>query len=272
MVCRSGIFCGCYVASSWARVFRIRARPRCFQLEPVLSGDRRSLRPWHILITLLIFGARPVSAVQSDLWTLLKDRPLPAPFIPASQSSGSGDKGGKQPSREQDQPREKRCGERKMRIMFWQQDGSAAPEEGLAHADALRADGVVFVDCRCDSNDRGWLFKAKKLFGCCAFVRSFCGLFQLLGGSIGGTAVAFGRGWQRRCVMTAGDPRGWGRMSTTKISGSINLWIVGLYVAYPSKDSNEGYLNLQRDIMKRGDAGGRTVSYTHLTLPTIYSV
>ena len=58
-------------------------------------------------------------------------------------------------------------------------------------------------------------------------------------------------------MTTAGDPRGWGRMSTTKISGKINLWVVGLYVAYPSTDSNEGYQNLQKDIMKRGDAGGR---------------
>jgi hypothetical protein len=35
------------------------------------------------------------------------------------------------------------AGDRKMRIMFWQQDGSATPEEGLAHAEALGADGVV---------------------------------------------------------------------------------------------------------------------------------
>ena len=118
MVCRSGSFCGCYMASRWARVFLIRTRPRCFRLKPVLSCDMRSLRPWHILITLLIFGASPVSAVQTDLWTIFKDRPLPAPFIPASQSSGSGVQGGKQSSREQDQPREKRCGERLLRMCY----------------------------------------------------------------------------------------------------------------------------------------------------------
>jgi hypothetical protein len=55
MVCRSGSYCGCCIASRWARVFLIRTRPRCFRLEPVRSGDMRSLRPWHILITYLAY-------------------------------------------------------------------------------------------------------------------------------------------------------------------------------------------------------------------------
>jgi hypothetical protein len=154
--------------------------------------------------------------------TFFHGKTLPAPFSPAGNHSTVPSSSSSSNTAPEALPINSPAKTKKMKIMFWQQDGSASPEAGLELAKTEECDGVIFVDTRCKTDDRGWLYLAKTYLGTNVFARSFKGLQQLLGGSIGGTAVAFANGWQRRCRCTTNDCRDWGRISTTKISGCMS--------------------------------------------------
>ena len=135
------------------------------------------------------------------------NRPLPSPFVPSGSSSPANATANA--SRSVDPPNapvNASTKTKKLKILYWQQDGSSSPEEGLSCAKDNEADGVVFVDTRGRTDDRNWLYLAKECFGSNVFARSFKGLQQILGGSIGGTTVAIGNGWQRRCRGTLTTP------------------------------------------------------------------
>ena len=97
LICWNGSFQGFFKFSGMVRGIQSRIRVRLD--SPMRWGGRRWVRPWHLWFAMFFLCTSPATAVHTDLWSMFKDRPLPKPFTPSSNSSGAGSSGGKQSER-----------------------------------------------------------------------------------------------------------------------------------------------------------------------------